>query len=106
LGGEVGECGAAAGLGSDPELAQALAESGGGQGSAGLQSGEQPVGSGWGADSGVGAAVVGVGCDELGERLRDVQVVGSESQKDLGSLCFDLIAGDRHDPGQVLAVEQ
>ncbi len=36
----MGERGAAAGLGSDPEFAEAVAESGGGEGSAGLQSGE------------------------------------------------------------------
>jgi hypothetical protein len=106
LGGEVGERGAAAGLGSDPEFAEAVAESGGGKGSAGLQSGEQPAGGAWGADSGVGAAGAGEGLDELGERFGDVQVVGSESEKDLRALSFDLVVGDRHDPGQVLAVEQ
>ncbi len=67
---------------------------------------EQPAGGAWGADSGVGAAVAGEGCDELGERFGDVQVVGSESEEELRALSFDLVVGDRHDPGQVLAVEQ
>jgi hypothetical protein len=35
-----------------------------------------------------------------------VQVVLAESEKDLPALGSELVVGDRHDPGQVLVVEQ
>ena len=85
LGGEVGERGAAAGLGPDPEFAQALAEAGGGERSAGLQAGEQPSGGGWGADADVGSAVAGQGVQQPGEWFGDVQVVPAEAEEYLWS---------------------
>ena len=77
----MGQCGAAAGLCPDPEFAEAFAEPGGGERSAGLQAWEQPAGGGRGTDADVGPAVAGQGCQEPGEGFGDVQVVPAEAEE-------------------------
>ena len=95
----MGECGAAAGLCPDPEFAEACAEPGGGERPAGLQAWEQPSGGGRGTDADVGPTVADKGLQQPSEGFWDVQVVPAEVEEHLRALGFDLIEGDRGDPG-------
>jgi hypothetical protein len=82
-----------AGLGSDPEFAEALAQPGGGDRPAGLHAGEQPIGGGGCADADVASAVPGQFGHEAGKGFGDVQVVSSEAEEDVPVAGGDLIPG-------------